>query len=90
MNTRESSREIRDKAVLYDENLKPVMEICEKDWVDNTKDGKVRKRGVAVIEDSRKRSDSRSTRRKGAMKQLTTSTLLTHDHCYFEFHNSHN
>ena len=79
----------RAKATLYDANLKPVLEVCEKDWVDKTKNGKGRKRGVSYIEDPSKRSDSRCRRRKGAMTQLTTTTLLTHDDCYFEFHNSH-
>ena len=37
----------RAKATLYDANLKPVLEVCEKDWVDKTQNGKSRKRGVS-------------------------------------------
>ena len=93
MNINENSE--NDKAVMYDENLKPVLQVFEKEWIEKptttTITGKKsRKRGVGYIENPAKRADSRYTRRKGAINQLTTTTLLTRDHCYIEFHNTHN
>ena len=94
MNINENSE--NDKAVMYDENLKPVLQVSEKEWIEKpttttkTTVKKSRKRGVGYIKNPAKRADSRYTRRKGAINQLTTTTLLTRDHCYIEFHNTHN